>query len=105
MINIGDILIDKVLQIVGAFAVYKDEIATHKTILIDTSKGNFKNLDWYEYYVFMTEDDYNQWQDFCYDYIKKNNPTWNTREIVEEFKIYDLFFGLKCEYIKEDPLN
>lgn len=94
-IEIADILVDKVLEISGALAIYKDDIADHKTILIDADKNNFNGLYWFEFYSFLLPEHYDEWQDFCCNFIQKNNPDWNTREIVEEFKIYDLFFGLK----------
>jgi hypothetical protein len=98
--KIADILIDKELEIVGALAISKDELATHKTILEDTKLGLFGKEDWFTYYTFMTVDQYDEWQDFCHELIKKSNPKWNTRKISEEFKMFDLFFGLKHDYIK-----
>lgn len=94
-IKIADQLINKELEIVGALAMYDDIPATCETLIKDTELGNFGDKYWFEFYKFIDEDQYNEWQDYCHELIKKTYPRWSIRKINEEFKMFDLFFGLK----------
>ena len=58
----------------------------------------YKKIPWYQYYTFKTEDQFKAWKDFCIlELISKLKMTEAQAE--EEFKWFNLNYGLKQEYL------
>lgn len=56
-----------------------------------------KSKPWYQYYTFESEQEFNEWKEFCINLFRKElNMTKEKAE--KEFVLFDLSYGLKQDY-------
>lgn len=54
---------------------------------------------WYQYYTFDSEQEYNDWKDYCMELLTKQvRPKYSKELASKEFLWIDLMWGLKCNY-------
>ena len=69
--------------------------------VIEIPDGKIGEKYWYNYYTFKTEEEYNNWKDFCIDILTHyTTPKIPKSLIIKEFSMFDLMWGLKQEYLK-----
>lgn len=66
--------------------------------ILDWSEVDDK-IPWYQYFTFDSEEQYNQWKDYCISTIKKELKLTKEQSI-EKFQWLDLMYGFKQNYEK-----
>jgi hypothetical protein len=66
----------------------------------DLPDGRINDTNWYDYYTFDTEEEYNNWKEFCLDVLSTQvTPKISKKKAKEEFSMIDLAWGLKHSYV------
>lgn len=73
--------------------------------ILKLPENKIDDVNWYQYYTFDSEEEFNEWRDFCIDILTTHvTPKLPKKLIQSTFSWIDLMWGLKRNY-EEDKIS